>query len=47
MRGEPRPPKRTDPESNDHSYDITKTALADWNKVTLYRNGALIWGTEP
>jgi len=34
-------------ETNDHSYDITKTALADWTKVTLYRNGALVWGTEP
>ncbi|HEY7371408.1 MAG TPA: cellulose binding domain-containing protein, partial [Polyangia bacterium] len=34
-------------ESNDHSYDVTKTALADWSKVTLYRNGVLVWGTEP
>jgi len=34
-------------EANDYSYDPTKTALADWSKVTLYRNGALVWGTEP
>ncbi len=27
--------------------DPTKTSLADWNKVTLYRNGTLIWGIEP
>lgn len=26
-------------ESNDHSYDVTKIALTDWSKVTLYRNG--------
>ena len=34
-------------EANDYSYDATKTAFADWNRVTLYRNGALVWGTEP
>jgi hypothetical protein len=34
-------------ESNDYSYDQTKTSLADWPKVTLYRNGVLVWGTEP
>ncbi|HEX6290784.1 MAG TPA: glycoside hydrolase family 48 protein [Herpetosiphonaceae bacterium] len=34
-------------ESNDYSFDPTKTVFADWTKVTLYRNGALIWGTEP
>ena len=31
-------------EGNDYSYDATKTAFADWNRVTLYRNGALVWG---
>jgi len=34
-------------ETNDYSYDPTKTAYADWNKVTLYANGALAWGQEP
>src|SRR5262245_18770984 len=34
-------------EGNDYSYDATKTAFADWNRVTLYRDGALVWGTEP
>jgi hypothetical protein len=34
-------------ESNDYSYDGTKTAFADWPKVTLYQNGTLIWGIEP
>jgi chitodextrinase len=34
-------------ESNDYSYDATKTVFADWTRVTLYRNGTLIWGAEP
>ncbi len=34
-------------ETGDYSYDPAKTAFADWSKVTLYRNGQLIWGTEP
>lgn len=37
----------TQNESNDYSFDATKTAYTDWSKVTLYRNGALVWGTEP
>jgi len=33
---------------NDYSFDATKnTALVDWMRVTLYRNGNLVWGTEP
>jgi cellulose 1,4-beta-cellobiosidase len=34
-------------ETNDYSYDATKTAYADWDHVTLYVNGALVWGIEP
>ncbi|GIV98171.1 MAG: hypothetical protein KatS3mg057_2828 [Herpetosiphonaceae bacterium] len=34
-------------ESDDYSFDATKTAFADWTRVTLYRNGVLIWGVEP
>src|SRR5215475_3523184 len=34
-------------EANDYSFDPTKTSFADWTKVTLYRNGTLVWGTEP
>jgi hypothetical protein len=34
-------------ESNDYSFDPTKTSFTDWTKVTLYRNGSLVWGTEP
>ncbi len=31
-------------QSNDFSFDASKLAFADWTKVALYRNGALIWG---
>ncbi|MGC1378760.1 MAG: cellulose binding domain-containing protein [Anaerolineales bacterium] len=34
-------------QTNDYSFDATKTADADWSKVTLYYNGVLVWGTEP
>jgi endoglucanase len=34
-------------ETGDYSFDPTKTAFADWSRVTLYRNGTLVWGTEP
>jgi hypothetical protein len=36
-------------ETNDYSYDPTKMypTFADWTHVTLYRNGTLVWGTEP
>lgn len=34
-------------ESNDYSYDASKTAYADWDRITLYQNGTLVWGVEP
>ncbi|MEK7393611.1 MAG: cellulose binding domain-containing protein, partial [Fibrobacterota bacterium] len=34
-------------QTNDASFDATKTAFADWNKVTVYRGGVLVWGVEP
>ncbi len=34
-------------ETNDYSYDPTKTAYSDWDRVTLYQNGTLVWGIEP
>lgn len=34
-------------EGNDYSYQGTYTSYTDWSKVTLYRNGVLVWGTEP
>nr|WP_281891103.1 glycoside hydrolase family 6 protein [Paenibacillus sp. YYML68] len=34
-------------ETNDYSYDGTKTSYTSWNKVTVYKNGELVWGMEP
>jgi chitodextrinase len=34
-------------ETNDYSWSGTQTTYADWSKVTVYINGALVWGTEP
>ncbi|MNN05898.1 Endoglucanase 1 precursor [compost metagenome] len=34
-------------ETNDYSYDPTKTSYTDWNKVTLYQNDSLVWGIAP
>ena len=33
--------------TGDYSFDPTKLSFADWDYVTLYRNGVLVWGTEP
>jgi len=34
---------------SDYSYDESKSwpSFADWTHVTLYRNGTLVYGTEP
>lgn len=34
-------------ETNDYSFDPTKTTFTTWDRVTLYDNGTLIWGVEP
>jgi subtilisin family serine protease len=34
-------------ETNDYSYDASKTAPTRWDRITIYRNGTLIWGVEP
>jgi endoglucanase len=34
-------------ETGDYSFDPTKISFTGWDHVTLYRNGVLIWGTEP
>ncbi|MBY3618297.1 exoglucanase [Acinetobacter sp. CUI P1] len=34
-------------EINDYSFDATKTAFTNWDKVTLYQNDALVWGIAP
>jgi hypothetical protein len=34
-------------ESDDYSYNKSFTTYTDWEKVTLYENGILVWGIEP
>jgi endoglucanase len=34
-------------QTGDFSFDATKTQFVDWTKVTVYRNGNLVWGVEP
>ncbi|MEH1129295.1 S8 family serine peptidase [Micromonospora sp. CPCC 206061] len=34
-------------QTNDHSFDPTKTASADWTRVTVHYQGQLVWGSEP
>jgi hypothetical protein len=34
-------------ETNDYSYDGTKTSFADWGNATVYDATTLVWGTEP
>jgi hypothetical protein len=34
-------------QTNDYSFDAAATQYADWNNVTVYRNGTLVWGVEP
>lgn len=34
-------------QTGDHSFDPLKIQFADWTKITVYRNGVLIWGIEP
>jgi hypothetical protein len=34
-------------QTNDYSFDDRDPSFTDWTKVTLYRNGTLVWGTPP
>lgn len=33
--------------TNDYSFDPAKTSYTEWDKITLYLNGELVWGIEP
>jgi hypothetical protein len=33
-------------QTNDYSFDPTYTSFADYSKITMYRNGDIIWGYE-
>jgi Cellulose binding domain len=34
-------------QTNDYSFNAALTQYSDWNNVTVYRSGALVWGVEP
>ena len=34
-------------QTNDYSFDATKTAFGAWSKVTGYQDGVKVWGIEP
>ncbi|PKN95408.1 MAG: hypothetical protein CVU44_01615 [Chloroflexi bacterium HGW-Chloroflexi-6] len=34
-------------EANDYSFDASRMAPGAWDRITLSRNGGLIWGVEP
>lgn len=34
-------------QANDASYNASFSSFSDWTKVTVYRNGVLVWGVEP
>jgi hypothetical protein len=34
-------------QTNDYSFDPSKTSFTNWTHMTLYQNGTLVWGTEP
>ncbi len=34
-------------QSNDYSFDASKTTVTTWDHVVLLRNGTVVWGTPP
>lgn len=34
-------------QTGDYAFDPSRTQFSDWNRITVYRNGVLIWGIEP
>jgi cellulose 1,4-beta-cellobiosidase len=34
-------------QTNDYSYDATKTSFANWDHVVLFHNGTVVWGATP
>ena len=34
-------------ESDDYSWDNSKTSFEPWDRITVYHLGSLVWGTEP
>src|SRR5438445_686754 len=46
MQG-PNPAQNKYTQTNDYSWDATKTSLQPWDHVVLLRNGTVVWGTPP
>jgi hypothetical protein len=46
MQG-PNPAQDVYTQTNDYSFDSSKTTLTSWTHVVLLRNGSVIWGTPP
>lgn len=34
-------------QTDDYSFNSSKTAFEDWERITLFRNGSMIWGIDP
>jgi hypothetical protein len=34
-------------QTDDYSFDATKTTFTNWTHMTLYQNNSLVWGVEP
>jgi subtilisin family serine protease len=34
-------------QTGDYSFSSSITQFTDWNRITVYRNGVLVWGIEP
>lgn len=34
-------------QSNDYSFDGSISSFIDYDKITIYKNGSLVWGVEP
>jgi len=34
-------------QTGDYSFNSAMTQFSDWNHITVYRNGTLVWGIEP
>jgi cellulose 1,4-beta-cellobiosidase len=34
-------------QTNDYSFDASKTSVTTWDHVVLLQNGAILWGTVP
>ncbi|HEV3191424.1 MAG TPA: cellulose binding domain-containing protein [Polyangiaceae bacterium] len=46
MQG-PDPSKNLYIQTNDYSFDLTKTDFASWDRVVLLQNGSVVWGQLP